>query len=72
MEEQEREGKTSLTFPLTSKRPQLHQMQLIARGLDLPTAASASDLSVMISGRLHENSHDPSKVQVIMSHANDS
>ena len=58
MEEQEREGKTSLTFPLTSKRLQLHHMQLIAR--DLPTAASASDLSVMISGRLHENSHDPS------------
>ena len=65
MEEQEREGKTSLTFPLTSKRLQLH-MQLIARDLDLPTAASACDLSVMISGRLHENSHDPSKVQVVI------
>jgi len=66
MEEQEREGKTSLTSPFTSKRLQLHYVQLIARGLDLPSAASASNLSVMISGRLHDNSHDPSKVQVVI------
>ena len=66
MEKQEGERKTTLTFPLFSKRLQLHHIQLIARGLSLPTAASAGDLSVMISGRLHENNRDPSNTQVVI------
>ena len=66
MEGQEGERKTTLTFPLTSRRLQLHHVQLIAKGLDLPTAASACDLSVMISGRLHKNNHDPSYTQVVI------
>ena len=66
MEKQEGERKTTLTFPLISKRLQLHHIQLIARGLSLPTAASAGDLSVMISGRLHENNRDPSNTQVVI------
>ena len=66
MEGQEGERKTSLTFPLSSRRLQLHHIQLIAKGLDLPTAASASDLSVMISGRLQESNHDPSYTQVVI------
>ena len=55
-----------MTFPLISKRLQLHHIQLIARGLSLPTVASAGDLSVMISGRLHENNRDPSNTQVVI------
>ena len=66
MEKQEGERKTTLTFPLISKRLQLHHIQLIARGLCLPTAASAGDLSVMISGRLPENNYDPSNTQVVI------
>ena len=66
MEKQEGERKTTLTFPLISKRLQLHHIQLIARGLSLPTAASAGDISVMISGRLHENNRDPSNTQVVI------
>ena len=66
MEKQEGERKTILTFPLISKRLQLHHIQLIARGLSLPTAASAGDLSVMISVRLHENNRDPSNTQVVI------
>ena len=66
MEEQGRERETTLTFPLTSKRLQLHHVQLILEGLSLPTAASASDLSVMISGRLCENNHDPSNTQIVI------
>ena len=46
MEGQEGERKTTLTFPFTSRRLQLHHVQLIAKGLDLPTAASASDLRI--------------------------
>ena len=49
-----------------SKRLQLHHLQLIAKGLDLPSAASASDLFVMISGKLYESNHDPSNTQVII------
>ena len=49
IEKQEGERKTTLTFPLISKRLQLYHIQLIARGLCLPTAALAGDLSVMIS-----------------------
>ena len=62
MEKQEGERKTTLTFPLISKS----HIQLIARGLSLPTAASAGNLSVMISGRLHENNRDPSNTQVVI------
>ena len=62
MEKQEGERKTTLTFPLISKS----HIQLIARGLSLPTAASAGDLSVIISGRLHENNRDPSNTQVVI------
>ena len=32
----------------------------------MPTAASASNLSVMIIGRLCENNHDPSYTQVVI------
>ena len=66
MEKQGGEGKTTLTFPPFSKRLQLHHIQLIARDLSLPTAASAGDLSVMISGRLHENNRDPSNTQLVI------
>ena len=66
MEGQEGERKTTLTFPLSSRRLQLHHIQLIAKDLDLPTGASASDLSVMISGRLQESNHDPSYTQVVI------
>ena len=66
MEKQEGERKTTMIFPLISKILQLHHIQLIAIGLSLPTAASAGDLSVMISGRLHENNHDPSNTQVVI------
>ena len=40
--------------------------QLIAKALSLPTAASANDLSVMISGTLHENNRDTSNTQVVI------
>jgi len=35
--------------------------------LDLPNAATTSDLSVMISGRFHESNHDPFNIQVVIS-----
>ena len=66
MEEQEGERKTTLTFPLISKRLQLNHVQLIANALSLPTAASANDLSVMISGILREDNRDPSNTQVVI------
>ena len=55
-----------MTFPLISKRLQLHHIKLIVKALSLPTAASANNLSVMISGRLHDNNCDPSNTQVVI------
>ena len=66
MEEQEGGRRTTLTFPFNSKRLQLHHIQLIAESLCLLTTASASDLSVMIGGKLCENSHDPSNTQIVI------
>ena len=66
MEEQEGGRRTTLTFPFNSKRLQLHHIQLIAESLCLPTTASASDLSVMIGGKLCENNHDPSNTQIVI------
>ena len=44
----------------------MRHIQLIAKGLDLPTGASAIDLSVMINGRLQESNHGPSYTQVVI------
>ena len=55
-----------MIFPFNSKRLQLHHIQLIAESLCLPTTASASDLSVMIAGKLCENNHDPSNTQIVI------
>ena len=55
-----------MTFPLCSKRLQLYQVQCIAKALELPTAASSSDLLVMVCGRLSDNNHDPSNTQVVV------
>ena len=33
--------------------------------VDLPTTASGSDLLVIMCGKLHDNNHDPSNVQVV-------
>ena len=54
-----------VTFPLNSKRLQLYQVQQIAGVLDFPTTASSSDLLVMVCGKLHDNNHDPSNVEVV-------
>ena len=55
-----------MTLPLNSKRLQLHHIQLIAKSLSLPSATSATDLSMMISGILIENNCDPSNTQVMI------
>jgi len=57
--------RTTVTFPLNSKRLQLYQLQKIAGALDLPTTASDGDLLVIMSGKLHDIRHDPSNVQVV-------
>ena len=57
--------RTTVTFPLNSKRLQLYQVQQIAGALDFPTMASGSDLLVMVCGKLRDNNHDPSNVQVV-------
>ena len=54
-------------FPWGSKRLTLRQLQQLASGLDLPTAAARSDLEVMVSGNLTDMFHDPKCVQVIVS-----
>ena len=54
-------------FPLGSKRLTLRQIQQLASGLDLPTAATRSDLEIMVSGKLIDMLHDPKSVQVIVS-----
>ena len=53
-------------FPWGSQRLTLKQIQQLASGLDLPTAATRSDLEVMISGKLTDMLHDPKCVQVIV------
>ena len=45
----------------------MRHMQQLARGLGLPTAATKSDLEVMINGKLVDMFHDPKCVQVIVS-----
>jgi len=57
--------RATVTFPLNSKRLQLHQLQKIAAALDLPTTASGSDLLVIVSGKLCDIKHEPSNVQVV-------
>ena len=54
-------------FPLGSKRLTVRHMQQLASGLGLPTAATKSDLEVMINGKLVDMFHDPKCVQVIVS-----
>ena len=61
--------RTTLTFPFNSKKFQLHHIQLVAESLCIPTTVSASDLSVMISGKLHENNHDPFNTQIVITYS---
>ena len=65
MEKEEQEKKT-LTFPLNSRRLLLTHKQLISRALNLPTTASASDLGVMIDGKLREDNRNPTDIQVMV------
>ena len=53
-----------LMLPLNSRRLTLMNLQQIARGLGLPTAASGDELRQMISGKLEEMERDPPNVQV--------
>ena len=57
--------RATVTFPLNSKRLQLHQLQKIAAALDLPTTALGSDLLVIVSWKLCDIKHEPSNVQVV-------
>ena len=47
-------------------------MQLIAKALSLPTAASANNLSMIISGRLRVNNPNPSNTQVVITQSEES
>ena len=49
-----------------SKRLTMKHIQQLARALELPTAATRSDLEVMVSGKLTDMFHDPKCVQVIV------
>jgi len=46
-------------FPWGSKRLMMKHIQQLARVLELPTAATWSDLEVMVSGKLTDMCHDP-------------
>ena len=54
-------------FPLGSKTLTVRHIQQLASGLGLPTAATKSDLEVMINGKLVDMFHVPKCVLVIVS-----
>ena len=55
-----------MAYPLNSKRLKLKHIQHLASALDLPIAATRSDLEVMINGKLVETSRDTSSIQVVI------
>ena len=55
-----------MTYPLNSKRLKLKHIQHLASALDLPIAATRSDLEVMINGKLAETSCDTTSIQVVI------
>ena len=55
-----------MAYPLNSKRLKLKHIQHLASALDLPIAATRSDLEVMINGKLAEASHDTTSIQVVI------
>ncbi|MCY3927700.1 MAG: hypothetical protein OXG81_05455 [Acidobacteria bacterium] len=55
-----------MAYPLNSSRIKLRHIQHLASTLDLPTTAPRSDLEVMIEGKLVENKHDKTSVQVVI------
>ena len=55
-----------MAYPLNSKRLKLKHIQYLASVLDLPIAATRSDLEVMINGKLAEASHDTTSIQVVI------
>ena len=54
------------TYPLNSLRIVASQLQVLAKLLELPTGASASETRQLIKGRLLELSYQPGNVQVVI------
>ena len=54
------------TYPLNSKRIVASQLQTLAKLLELPTGASASETRQIIEGQLLELGHQPQNVQVVV------
>ena len=54
-------------YPLFFKRLKLRHFQQLASALGLPTAATRSNIEVMISEKLSKALHDPTCVQVVVS-----
>ena len=55
-----------MTYPLNSKRLKLKHIQHLASALDLPMAATRSDLEVMFNRKLAEASHYTTSIQVVI------
>lgn len=58
-------GPQTRVLPLSSKRLTATHIQGIAEALELPVAASASDIRLMVEGKLRELGREPMNVQVL-------
>ena len=54
-------------LPFNSKRLTAEQIKRVARALDVPTEVAATEVRLMIEGKLRELGREPANVQVLVS-----